>query len=207
MNKTKTIMTSIIALTFLIALTTNYASAADIEFVEGDVSIGDFDDFHAWRISGADGTSSLTITLECGNSGNADMSLDPLLGVQSPTMFKGDDDSFTDCDEFPSSIVIYAQDEVANGCWVTASSSAGDNLFGPYTLTLDLAGPGNITPLGEVTSLNDECPTQVAGELLPIDSSALMIAGLTSMSVWMIPTVLGLAGAGVYLVKFRANRD
>jgi len=47
---------------------------------------------------------------------------------------------------------------------------------------------------------------QVAGELLPLDSSALMIAGLTSMSVWMVPTVLGLAGVGVYLVKFRANR-
>jgi len=45
--------------------------------------------------------------------------------------------------------------------------------------------------------------TPVAGELLPIDSSALMIAGLTSMSVWMIPTVLGLAGVGVYLAKFR----
>jgi len=43
----------------------------------------------------------------------------------------------------------------------------------------------------------------VSGQLLPLDSSALMIAGLTSMSVWMIPTVLGLAGAGVYLVKFR----
>jgi len=25
------------------------------------------------------------------------------------------------------------------------------------------------------------------------------------MTVWMIPTVLGLAGAGVYLVKFRAR--
>ena len=46
-------------------------------------------------------------------------------------------------------------------------------------------------------------PTQVAGELLPLDNSALMIAGLTSMSAWMIPTVLGLAGAGIYLVKFR----
>ena len=44
---------------------------------------------------------------------------------------------------------------------------------------------------------------QVAGELLPLDSSALLIGGLSSMSVWMIPTVLGLAGAGVYLVKFR----
>jgi len=47
----------------------------------------------------------------------------------------------------------------------------------------------------------------VAGELLSLDTSALMIAGLTSSAVWMIPTVLGLAGAGVYLVKYRANRD
>jgi len=45
----------------------------------------------------------------------------------------------------------------------------------------------------------------VAGELLPLNTSALMIAGLTSMSVWMVPTVLGLAGIGVYLVKFRKH--
>jgi len=44
---------------------------------------------------------------------------------------------------------------------------------------------------------------QVAGELLPLDSTALFLAGIQSMTVWMIPTVLGLAGAGVYLVKFR----
>jgi len=44
---------------------------------------------------------------------------------------------------------------------------------------------------------------QVAGELLPLDSSALFLAGIQSMTVWMVPTVLGLAGVGVYLVKFR----
>jgi len=44
---------------------------------------------------------------------------------------------------------------------------------------------------------------QVAGQLLPLDSTALFLAGIQSMTVWMIPTVLGLAGAGVYLVKFR----
>jgi len=49
-------------------------------------------------------------------------------------------------------------------------------------------------------------PTQVAGELIPLDSTALFLAGIQSMTVWMIPTVLGLAGAGVYLVKYRANR-
>ncbi len=49
-------------------------------------------------------------------------------------------------------------------------------------------------------------PTPVAGKLLPLDSTALFLAGIQSMSVWMIPTVIGLAGVGVYLVKFRANR-
>ena len=45
----------------------------------------------------------------------------------------------------------------------------------------------------------------VAGEIIPINNSALFLAGLSSMTVWMIPAVVGLAGAGVYLVKFRKN--
>ena len=51
------------------------------------------------------------------------------------------------------------------------------------------------------------CDELVAGELLPLDNTALFLAGIQSMTVWMIPAVVGLAGAGVYLVKFRANRD
>ena len=47
--------------------------------------------------------------------------------------------------------------------------------------------------------------TPVAGELLPLDSTSLFLAGIQSMTVWMIPTVLGLAGVGVYLVKFRKH--
>jgi len=52
--------------------------------------------------------------------------------------------------------------------------------------------------------LLEESPI-VAGELLPLNTSALMIAGLTSMTVWMVPAIAGLAGAGVYLVKFRKH--
>jgi len=51
--------------------------------------------------------------------------------------------------------------------------------------------------------LTGEAIKNVAGELLSLDTSALVIAGLTSMTVWMVPAVAGLAGVGVYLVKFR----
>jgi hypothetical protein len=56
--------------------------------------------------------------------------------------------------------------------------------------------------------VGSEPPTvPVTGELLPLDSTALVIAGLAGSAVWMIPTLAGIAGAGIYLVKLRANRD
>jgi len=44
----------------------------------------------------------------------------------------------------------------------------------------------------------------VAGELLSLDSSALVIGGLSSM-IWMVPAVAGLVGAGLYMVKTRVR--
>jgi hypothetical protein len=47
----------------------------------------------------------------------------------------------------------------------------------------------------------------VAGNLLSVDSSELVIAGLTSSAVWMAPAVAGLVSAGIYMIKFRANKE
>jgi len=47
----------------------------------------------------------------------------------------------------------------------------------------------------------------VGGEFLPIDNTALMLAGLQSSAIWMIPTLAGLAGVGFYLVKFRTTKE
>ncbi len=47
----------------------------------------------------------------------------------------------------------------------------------------------------------------VGGEILSVDSTALVLAGIQGSAIWMIPTLAGLAGAGVYLVKFRTNKD
>ena len=81
------------------------------------------------------------------------------------------------------------------------------NTSGDYSLTtvITLINEGAGTSF--LTSDMFTLDRILGGELLSLDNSALVIAGLTSMSVWMIPTVLGLAGAGIYLVKFRANRD
>jgi hypothetical protein len=43
----------------------------------------------------------------------------------------------------------------------------------------------------------------VGGEIIPINTAALMIAGLTSSGIWMIPTLGVMAGIGVTLYKIR----
>jgi len=64
--------------------------------------------------------------------------------------------------------------------------------------------------LNVFTFLN-ECiepePPVVGGELLPIDSTALVLAGLQTSAIWMLPVLAGVAGAGFYLVKFRMNKE
>jgi len=103
----------------------------------------------------------------------------------------------------------YAEELIAAAyCPETDTIFLGEEHTSPSSLlTMSLAGVG--TNLGSVDDYvlaglactGDE--VAIGGELIPIDQTALLLAGLTSMTVWMIPTVLGLAGAGVYLVKFR----
>jgi len=47
----------------------------------------------------------------------------------------------------------------------------------------------------------------VGGELLPIDSTALMLAGLQSSAIWMLPVLAGAAGVGAYYIKTRMNKE
>ena len=81
----------------------------------------------------------------------------------------------------------------------TQSAYAGFSNF-CLDVTCDILGDVCDPATGECVPEVDE---QVAGELLPLDSTALFLAGVQSMTVWMIPTIIGLAGVGVYLVKFR----
>jgi len=94
-------------------------------------------------------------------------------------------------------------DSPSIGNTVLNAEQESDLLFGSWYINIHSSNFPGGEIRGQITCGLAPTDTQVAGELLPLDTSALMIAGLTSMSVWMIPTVLGLAGVGVYLVKFR----
>ncbi|MGH9910235.1 MAG: DUF7507 domain-containing protein, partial [Nitrososphaerales archaeon] len=47
----------------------------------------------------------------------------------------------------------------------------------------------------------------VGGNYMPINSAALLFAGIQTNAVWLVPTIAGLAGTGFYLIKFRIKED
>jgi hypothetical protein len=50
----------------------------------------------------------------------------------------------------------------------------------------------------------DSC-MPVGGEFLPIDTTALVIAGASANAIWILPILAGLAGAGLYLTRSKLN--
>jgi len=58
-------------------------------------------------------------------------------------------------------------------------------------------------PMVSDTAMDKVTILSVGGEFLPIDSTALMLAGLQTSAIWILPAVAGLAGTGYYLIRFR----
>jgi len=54
----------------------------------------------------------------------------------------------------------------------------------------------------EITSIGTTS-LLIGGTSIPIDTTALLLAGFNTNSIWMIPTVLGLVGAGIVLFKLK----
>ena len=47
----------------------------------------------------------------------------------------------------------------------------------------------------------------VGGEFLPIDSTALLLAGFQTSAIWMLPVLAGAAGVGAFYIKTRMSKD
>ena len=50
------------------------------------------------------------------------------------------------------------------------------------------------------------CDSTVAGELLPINTTALFVSGAFANAFWMLPMLAGIAGTGIYLTRSRWNK-
>jgi len=64
-----------------------------------------------------------------------------------------------------------------------------------------------VCPAGTTGVFPDCIPIPVGGEFLSIDSTPLLIAGLSANMILIAPIVLGIAGAGYYIVRTRMNKD
>jgi len=72
------------------------------------------------------------------------------------------------------------------------------------------ANPGTINFVGAMSDQSRGLAIfgpPVGGELLPINTAALLIAGMQSSALWILPVLAGAAGAGAYFVRTRQNKD
>jgi len=105
-------------------------------------------------ISHVNQLSVLTIEYDCANSGDPATTLDPVLEVVDPDGDERiDDDNATlpGCGGgFFGSVLVYSGDQLNNGVY-SLSLRDFEASTGPYTLTITLVGPGEITtgPVGE----------------------------------------------------------
>ena len=70
---------------------------------------------------------------------------------------------------------------------------------------LEINQDGFVFMQGDVKSLI--MIDEVGGEIIPIDTTALLLAGLQTSAIWMLPVLVGAAGAGAYYIKTRLNKD
>jgi len=80
-----------------------------------------------------------------------------------------------------------------------------DELNETFFVTLsNPVGAAIVDDTGEGTIQNDDSvETLVGGTSIPIDTTALLVAGFNANSIWMIPTVLGIVGAGIAIFKLK----
>ena len=86
----------------------------------------------------------------------------------------------------------------------------------PGTHEISLQGEGQISGCnigelagwgGTLTTFTESLEQIVSGNILPLNTTALFISGITSGAIWMVPTLAGIVGAGVYLIRTRTHNE
>jgi len=77
------------------------------------------------------------------------------------------------------------------------------------TFSLTLGAPGEVCVFVQdsVEASLEDLIRKVGGEFLPIDSTALLIAGMSANMGFIVPIAAGIAGVGAYFIRSRMNKD
>jgi len=89
--------------------------------------------------------------------------------------------------------------------WSTSTELFGETIcvfLGDENAQLSCDSPGRTW-----FQISGHPPEIVGGELLPIDSTVLVPAGLQTSAIWMLPVLAGAAGVGAYYIKTRMNKE
>jgi len=156
-------------------------------------------------ITGNDNTvggirTDFTITMLCAGSAEFDWTFDgePVSASTGPAF---DPSGFLK-NNVQTQLTNNAGPEVQSGTNVIVPVVAGDT-FGWYIFSTDgIFGPGIFTMIE-----NFEGPSCIGGNIMPIDTTALFLAGIQSSSIWMLPVLTGAAGVGAFYIKTRMNKE
>jgi len=92
-------------------------------------------------------------------------------------------------------------EEPAGGIILSGSTSTGNLYAGGSVFQSNAEFPD--LDFGFVTY----CDDVVGGEFLPIDSTALLIAGMSANLSLIVPIAAGIAGVGAFYIKTRMNKE
>jgi len=154
--------------------------------------------------------SSQTVFAQPGNTGLTVIAFDQDVLSLEPT----------DPDGLDNALVTTGGGQFGGGllCDTTSFLSAALSFHPlPWTVTLtDCQDPGDVTVWsvdvnGVITCIEGSClpdgepgPTLIGGELLPIETTSLLLANAQSFS-WMIPVVLSGIGIGLFVVSRKSE--
>lgn len=120
-----------------------------------------------------------------------------------------------------ANVYNYGTGETSDTDLVTPTNTNNNNLFGLSHITFCYTPPAPVCGDGIINPPSEQCeppntatcdsicqiivpPTEiVGGQIIPIDSTALLLAGAQSSLSWIVPIVL--AGAGFVAFKLRRN--
>jgi|SRR3990172_4094074 len=103
--------------------------------------------------------------------------------------------------------------DVINGIVIDPAGEPGLVAF--YTTEV-IGGTGSFVDVADTFAdfgqaikdkLGREICEPVGGELLNINTASLFVAGLSANAIWIIPTIAGLAGTGIYFIRARKDSE